>query len=496
MSGIRNVLFVIVDQLRSDALGCCGNDFVKTPALDGLAREGVLFPACTAQAAPCGPSRACLMTGTYLHRNRSTRNEVPLARARCSWGRWLRDAGYAPALIGYHDYCPHPDELPEGDPRRTRFSYHNTLPGFDTEIYHEYTSPEYRAFLEERGHGDEEIARWEKHPWDVPPEGPGERWKKSFPAVFTAEESKPRFLTDRAADYVRRKAGEGWVLNLNILPPHSPDVCPAPYHAMYSPDRMPAPCRSEEERLRGHPYHRHMICEDDEAVHRWWREQRAVYHGMVSEVDHNLGRLFDTLETTGQWDNTLIIFTADHGAYNGDHWFSEKGHYFDSSLQVPLIIRDPSPAANGTRGSTVKDPAASVDIVPTLLALLGLDIPPRVQGRSLAGYLDGSQKTPVNEAVFSEFDYSDPFHPGPDDAKKLLWIIRDTNYKYVEFADPAYDPVFFSLREDPEELNDLAGRQDSVPLMWHYSRRLLQWRMRGEDRSVTDLMAETLGAAL
>lgn len=391
MSGIRNVLFVIADQLRSDALGCCGNDFVETPALDGLAREGVLFPACTAQAAPCGPSRACLMTGTYLHRNRSTRNEVPLARARCSWGRWLRDAGYAPALIGYQDYCPHPDELPEGDPRRTGFSYHNTLPGFDTEIYHEYTSPEYRAFLKERGHGDKEIARWEEHPWDVPPEGPGERWKKSFPAVFTAEESKPRFLTDRAADYVRRKAGEGWVLNLNILPPHSPDVCPAPYHAMYSPDRIPAPWRSEEERLRGHPYHRHMICEDDEAVHRWWREQRAVYHGMVS--------------------------------------------------------------------------------------------------------LDGSQKTPVNEAVFSEFDYSDPFHPGPDDAKKLLWIIRDTNYKYVEFADPAYDPVFFSLREDPEELNDLAGRPDSVPLMWHYSRRLLQWRMRGEDRSVTDLMAETLGAA-
>ena len=492
MSDIKNVLFIIVDQLRSDALGCCGNGFVRTPALDGLAREGVLFPSCTAQAAPCGPSRACLMTGTYLHRNRSTRNEVPLANANANWGQWLRSAGYAPALIGYQDYCPHPDDLPEGDPRRMNFSYHNTLPGFDTEIYHEYTSPQYQAFLKERGHDDEEIARWEKQPWDVPPEGPGERWKKSYPAVFNAEESKPRFLIDSAADYVRRRSSEGWVLNLNILPPHTPDVCPAPYHTMYDPAQMPAPYRNEEEKLNGHPYHRRMISEDDEAVHRWWREQRAVYHGMVSEVDDNLGRLFETLKTTGQWDNTLIIFTADHGAYNGDHWFSEKGHYFDSALQVPLIIRDPGARADISRGGIINDPAASVDIVPTLLALLGLKIPRRVQGRSLSGYLHGSQKTPVNQAVFSEFDYSNPLSTHPDEAGKLLWIIRDNEYKYVEFADPAYPPILFNLRTDPQELHDISGLPDSMPIMLRCSRRLLHWRMQNEDRSATDLMAAAL----
>jgi len=496
MSEIRNILFIIADQLRPDALGCYGNDFVRTPALDGLAAEGVRFNSCTIQASPCGPSRACLMTGTYLHRNRSTRNEVPLAGAENNWGRWLRDAGREPVLIGNHDYSVDPAVLPEGDERRRTFSYANTLPGFDTELYHESFSPEYARFLADRGYPAESLDKYELRAWKVPPEGPGDRWERSFPAVYGREESETFFLVDRAVDYVRRNAGEGWTLNLNIYKPHHPEICPEPYHDMYDPARMPPPHRSEEEKTVGHPFLRRMMKCDDEGVGCRCPEQRALYHGMVSEVDDNLGRLFDTLKETGQWDHTLIIFTSDHGAYNGDHWLDDKGHYFDSALQVPLIIRDPSGCSDPSRGKVVTDLTSSVDIVPTLLELTGRDIPRVVQGQSLAGYLDGSRREPLHEAVFSEFDYSDPFHPEKGDEEKLLWVVRDHGYKYVEFADPAYPPLFFDLQEDPGELNSLADREDMIPLMWEYSRRLLRWRMRNEDRSMTDLMAETLSPAV
>lgn len=494
MSEIKNILFIISDQMRSDALGCYGNDFVKTPALDGLAAEGVRFESCIVQASPCGPSRACLMSGTYLHRNRSTRNKVPLADAENNWGAWLREAGRKPVLVGNHDYTIDPAILPEGDERCRTFAYDNTLPGFDTELYHESFSREYGEFLRRRGYPETLLGKNEMRAWKSPAGGSGERWERSYPALCSREESETHFLTGRAMDYIASCGDEPWTLNLNIYKPHHPEICPEPYHDMYDPGTMPPPHRSEEELRDGHPYLRSMMKTGDEGVVRYHREQRALYHGMVSEVDDNLGRVFDLLKETGQWDETLIIFTSDHGAYNGDHWLNDKGHYFDSAIRVPLIIRDPSARGDAARGRSVTDLVSSVDIVPTLLDLMNRPVPRVVQGDSLAGYLDGSRSGPLREAVFSEFDYSDPFRPEEEDCKKLLWIVRDQRYKYVEFADPAYDPLFFDLESDPGEMNDLAGREEAVPLMWGYSRKLLHWRMQNEDRSMTELMRETLEA--
>ncbi|MBF9018646.1 MULTISPECIES: sulfatase-like hydrolase/transferase [unclassified Oceanispirochaeta] len=493
MNRDKNILFIIVDQLRADALSCYGNRFVETPALDGLAAEGVLFKSCTIQASPCGPSRACLMTGTYLHRNRSIRNEVPLVKAGENWGAWLRETGRRPVLIGNHDYSIDPSILPEDDERRFTFSYHNTLPGFDTELYHESYSPEYEEYLVSRGYGRDDLSKKGLRAWCVPSEGSGDRWERTYPAVYEREESETFFITDRAIDFVKRNSsGEAWTLNLNIYKPHAPEICPEPYHDKYDPQEMVPPFRSEEELSHGHPYLRKMMKQDNEEVNPYWKEQRALYHGMVSEVDDNLNRLFETLKETDQWANTLIIFTSDHGAYNGDHWMNDKGHYFDSALQVPLIIRDPSGEFQCSRNTIVNDLVSSVDIVPTLLDILGMKIPARVQGRSLISYLDGTCGEPRNKSVFSEFDYSEPLKLVTGDEKRLLWIVKDRNYKYVEFADPDYRPLFFDLQTDPGELENLSEQEKMIPLMWEYSRKLLRWRMQNEDRSMTDLMAETI----
>lgn len=480
----RNVLFILADQFRADCLGAAGNDVIQTPHLDELAAEGVLFRNCYNQTAPCGPSRTCIYTSRYLCSTRSVNNLVPLRDAEENWGYALRQAGYDPGLIGYNDYTIDPALLPEGHRLLRELDYNNVMPGFERVYYHEYDSDEYFAWLGEQGYPDELLNRQAIHAPAVPDEGPGDHLPCHFPAHYSAEHSECRFVTDKARDYIRTRGdgAAGWVLSLNYIKPHPPNVNCQPYSDMYDPAAMPAPTRRPDElEDHPHPYLRAVIGDGKHRDERHLREFMACYYGMVSEVDDNLGLVFDELKATGQWDNTLIIFSSDHGEYLGDHYLVGKRHCFDGAMHTPCIIRDPQTPGGRQRHGFVE----SIDLAPTVLDWLGVPIPDRFQGRSLMDAVRDDDAFEDRAEIHYEFDYRDAARARDADTdmdQHLLWVIRDGDFKYVHFADERVPPLLFDLQDDPGEFDSLAQQPEHAATVLRYCQKLLCWRMRHEDQ--------------
>ena len=240
------------------------------------------------------------------------------------------------------------------------------------------------------------------------PKDGGDHLPLHFPAQYRAEHSEARFVTESTIDYLRAREGESWCFSLNYIKPHGPYICPEPFHAMYAPGQMPEPVRREEERANRHPYMSR--CRSDWgqtelAVESEWRELRACYYGMVTELDQCLGILFDYLRRSGQWDTTLILFSSDHGSYLGDHYLSGKPHFYDAAIRVPMIIRDPSPEADFTRGTQMDGFVEGVDIAPTICQYLGVPRHPRFQGKSMLECLRSEPGACAQERNVYEFYY-------------------------------------------------------------------------------------------
>ena len=480
-----NVLFILADQFRVDCLGHMGNDVIKTPNLDRLAREGASFTRGFNQAAPCGPSRMCIYTSRYMCSTRAVNNMTPLRDAHESLPQHLRDAGWNPGLIGYNDYTPDPQTLAADDERRTTLGYDNCLPGFERVYYHEYDSEEYFGWLREQGYAEELLSHDAIHQPDVPADGTGEHLPQHFKAKYKAEHSECAYVTDRAIDYVtERKASQerGWVLSLNYIKPHPPNICCEPYHDMYDPASMPAAARSRSELPPSHPYLVQLVL-DDLLDEQHLREYQACYYGMVTEVDDNLGRLFAALDESGQWEDTLIIFSSDHAEHLGDHFLTGKGQFFDGGMRIPYIIRDPRRSADATRGQRIDSFVEAIDSSPTIMEWLGEQIPDRFQGKSVLPVVHGQQSV-HKEQIHYEFDYRQgALSAGATDPDEhLLWVVRDENHKLVHFADPTMPPILFDLRRDPDELNDVAADPNYAETLLALTQRLLRWRMRHEDQ--------------
>lgn len=479
----RNVLFIIADQFRWDALGAAGNTVVQTPNLDMLAAEGVLFDQCFVQTAPCGPSRACIYTGRYACSHRSVQNMTPLVDAHECLPVHLSRAGYRPAIFGYNDYAVDPRLLPPDDLRAQTLSYENFLPGWHTTYFHEYDSPEYFDYLRGKHYPEHLLVRQAIHQPHVPEGWAGECLPLCFPAHYKAEDSESQFMTSKAIEFLGRQGDHAWFLNVNYIKPHPPRVCPAPYHAMYADMPVRPVMRRPSELVSDHAYMRYMHRKPQLESDKDLRDTQANYYGMISELDSGLGRLFQHLKEAGEWDSTLIIFTSDHGEYLGDHYLTDKGHFYDSGMRVPLIIRDPLATADATRGQCLDGFCESIDLAPTVLDWLDIPIPDRFQGRSLLPRLREKDERGKN-AVFYEYDFrlDCPKDVCAEPDRCLLWVVRDQDYKYVQFADSTMEPLLFDVRNDPGEFEDLSQRAIYAPLVTRYCQALLRWRMTHEDQ--------------
>jgi arylsulfatase A-like enzyme len=212
---------------------------------------------------------------------------------------------------------------------------------------------------------------------------------------------------------------------------------------------------------------------------------------MMHEVDEQIGRLIATLKDLGSYDDTLIVFTSDHGEQLGDHWMLGKSGYGDAAFHVPLIIRDPRAQADAGRGRTVTQFTESVDLMPTILECLGAAVPVACDGASLVPFLHHVPPTAWRRAVHYEFDFREVLGGGPGEALHLtmdqctLNVIRDHQYKYVHFT--ALPPLFFDLQQDAAQLHNRATDPAYTSLVLAYAQKMLSWRMQHDVRGLTGL---------
>jgi len=507
-SRIRNILFIMCDQLRRDYLGCYGHPSISTPHIDALAKRGTRFTRCYVQGPVCGPSRMSTYTGRYVTSHGSTWNFVPLSVQLPTLGEYMRDAGLRTALIGKSHVVPDLAGLRRLgiDPNSVEGRYlanggfepiarHDgiVLDSFLARGPHPYNTylhsksyPGFNAWHDWANSGQDEQGKLQS----------GWRLRNSgYAARVRAEDSETAWTTDQAIDYIQTQGDKPWCLHVSYIKPHWPYIAPEPYHAMYGRSDIKAPVRSPAERTDAHPVY---------AAFREHLESRTfsteevretvipAYMGLVSEIDANLGRLMQAMTDAGRMDDTLIVFTSDHGDLLGDHWLGEKEMFYEPSAGVPLIVCDPR---SPLRGLVNDSPVEAIDLIPTFLDALGQ--PPdqqRLEGMSLLPLVHGSTAR-LKDAAFSELDYA--FYParaalglGPNSARAVM--VCEARWKYVFYL--GFPPQLFDLVNDPDELVDQGQNAAYAAVRASLHDRLVAWmahrrnRATMADSSVDDLL--------
>ncbi|MCB1692140.1 MAG: alkaline phosphatase family protein [Pseudomonadales bacterium] len=489
----RNILFITADQWRAECLSCLGHQ-VRTPNLDALAAEGVLFTQHYANAVPCGPSRASLHTGMYLQNHRSGTNGTPLDARHDNWAKQVRSHGYDPVLFGYTDTANDPREFDADDPILK--SYEGPLPGIRPVVQMGTFPDAWADWLGAQGYEIPE-PNWRFYTEKQPVPEYEEGGPVPAPLAIPADLHDTHFMVDRVIDFID-SADDGFCVHLSLLRPHPPWVAPEPYNSLYPPETLADFVRADSIADEGkqHPWLAYALrgrrAAAPEDVRKLTR-LKASYFGLMTEVDTNLGRLFDHLKANGHWDNTLIVFTSDHGEQIGDHWLIGKMGYFDQSYHIPLIVRDPDSRADRTRGSRMDEFTENVDIMPTMLSWLEIDVPVQCDGQSLVpamrtGSFGPSWRTEAHwEYDFRNVTDGEPLERelGLTQHQCTLNVIRGKDYKYVHFT--RLPPLFFDLQRDPEERVNQAPNPDYLPLVLEYSQKMLSWRMNHDEQTLTHL---------
>lgn len=504
-----NVLFICADQWRADCIGALGHPHVRTPNLDALIAEGVLFRNHFGQCTPCGPSRTSLLTGLYLMNHRSGRNGTPLDARHTNVALEARKRGYEPALFGYTDTSVDPRGKDANDPALQGYD-EGVMPGFVAPVHMSEEMAPWVGDLMAKGYdlpnGRADVFR-PRPDFDLPPD----RGYRYIPAAFTAEDSDSAFLTDRFIQWHRSRRRRPWFAHVVFLRPHPPLIAPEPYNAMVHPADVAMPHRAAtpEDESAQHPflklkidayrrpgsYEEHSPIAPATAPDLEIRQMMATYYGLIAEVDFHLGRIVAHLKRTGEYDRTLIVVTSDHAEMLGEHYLWSKEVYFDQAFRVPLVIRDPRPHA--ARGRQVERLTEAIDVAPTIIERIGGTVPRAMDGRSLMPFLDGRKPPDWRTEVFFEHDFREVVSQGPETALGITSdeccyaVIRDEDYKYVHFA--ALPPLLFDMRADPHESTNLATDPAMQAVVLRYAQRLLTWRLTANDRTLTNMALTAAG---
>ena len=511
-----NIILITADQWRGDCLGAVGHPTLKTPNLDALAADAVLFRNHYCATAPCSPARATLYTGLYQMNHRVVRNGAPLADGFDTLAKAGRRAGYKPTLFGYTDTALDPRSLAPDDPALT--TYENVLPGMEVGQALPEDDKPWLTWLKTRGH--DVASRFEAH---TPPMEPGER-VSMLPPCYGADETPTAFLLEKMEDWLDEQQGEDapFFAHLSFIRPHPPFVVPEPYNSMYASeaaqDAAPAfdrhPCATAE--AASHPFADLMMQHNGLSSFLTYDEDgnpnpkgrvkdlsahdisriRALYLGMISEVDTAIGRLVASLKARGLWENTVFIFTSDHAEMMGDHWMLGKGGFHASSYHIPLIIRTP----DGGRGETVSAFTSSADIFPTLLEILGDEAINALDGTSLMEHVCGNPVSGWRDAAFYEFDFRAQRAGSAELKARMrqedcsLAVLRDDAFHYVHI--PGFPALLFDLQKDPQCLNNVAEDEAYLRTRLIYAEKLLDLRARHMDETLARILMTPQGTVI
>jgi arylsulfatase A-like enzyme len=441
-----NVLLITNDQHRADCLGAAGNRVIRTPNLDRLAREGVLFESNFVQCPQCVPSRSAIHTGRYPHVNRTPGNQYRLPDTEETLAAVLNRHGYVTAAVGDEPFAPT-----------------NAMGGFQ-KLYS--SDPDYKAYLAKAGWG----TRAAEHQ---------ERLKTGFqahPAPWPEELDETAFFARRAIDFLKENRDRPFFLHVNFRRPHHPFDPPAPFDRMYDGADFPASHTRKGEMDNKPPSHRKSLENTAGFDLRTMTEKdlqriKSYYYGMISLNDLYIGRMLDAMASLGLADRTVVVNTADHGEMLGDHGLLFKaGYMYDEVLRAPLIMRAPGKLPAGKRIAGMTE---GVDIMPTILELLGIPPSERVQGRSLIPMVEGKQ--PGREEVHSEFPTTK--------------VVRTADWKLVHYVRASYGELY-NLREDPHELRNLYDDPEYAKAKAEMKSRLADWLVETEDPVLKPVQAQ------
>lgn len=492
MTKIKNILFIMCDQLRADYLGCTGHPTIKTPNIDRLAEKGVVFSNAFVQAPVCGSSRMCFYTGRYMFSHGATYNGVPLNIGQPTLGDHMRELGVRTGLIGKTHMSPDRANMTRlGIDATSTTGVLASQCGFEPWERDDGLHPDqltddnlsYNQYLNSKGYEG-------SNPWHTAANsgvdengGLQSGWflrNAHLKAVVDKEHSETAYMTDRTMEKITELGDTPWCLHLSYIKPHWPYIAPAPYHNMYSADDVLPANRSDAEKQSPHPVVNAFMAHEESLNFSDPEKRQHVipaYMGLISEIDDNIGRLMTFLKQSGKDKETLIVLTSDHGDYLGDHWLGEKELFHEESVRVPLIISNPDPAFDRSRGTVCAELVEAIDLIPTFIDTMGgAEKPHLLEGKSLTPLLRGEKPVDWRTAAFSEVDYAWrgarlSLNLMPD--KTRGYMMRTHEWKYVSFD--GFAPQLFNLKEDPNELNDLGPAKANADLCAQFERDINSW---------------------
>ena len=437
-SGKPNILFIISDDLTSTALSCYGNKVSHTPNIDRLAAQGTRFTSAFCNATYCGPSRASFMSGYYPHATGvlGYTSPRPAIGERATWAQHFKNAGYYTARVSK--------------------IYHMGVPGG----------------IEDGGDGADDPASWtEKF------NSPGPEWKA--PGVGETLEGNPdgkkpvvggnTFVVveadgddlvhsdgrtaAKAVELLGQHADKPFFLAVGFVRPHVPFVAPKQYYEPYLPyDKMPLPPKIsgdwDDIPKAGINYKTSVNMKMDER-----RQRKAVggYYASVAYMDAQVGKVLAALEKTGQADNTIVIFTSDHGYHLGEHDFWAKVSLRDESAKVPLIIKVP-----GKKPAVCHSFAELIDLYPTISKLCGLEVPARLQGKDISRMFDDPNHQ-VREAAFCVAPMRNGF------------LLREDQWAYIQYGEDASKGIeLFDMKKDPQQYTNLSEKPEFAAVVANF----------------------------
>jgi len=419
--GQPNVLLIVSDQHRLDCVGASGDYPVSTPHLDQLARDGAWFTSAYTPIPLCTPARQALLTGLRAESTGGLWNYdlgsriAPLDPHEYAWPRELKSAGYTSRYIG--KWHVNPEHGPEA------FGYDSWIP---LDAYDRW--------------------RAERYPGSPLPDD----WFGSVDTVPTAD-SRTHWMADRAAEFITAAPADApWHLRLDFLEPHLPCLPSPEFAARYPASSVPQ-WRDFADELIGKPYiQRQQLLNWGVEGWTWddWAPIVARYYAIIAQLDDAIGKVLAALDATGQANDTLVIYTTDHGDLGGSHGMMDK-HYvmYDAVVRVPLALRWPNRIPAGTR--TDYFAYNMLDLPPTIASATGIPGPPRVHGTDL---FDGDE-TLVPSAGIAGREHVVTTYNGQQFGLFTQRMIRTRSWKYV--WNPTDVDELYDLENDAEELHNL-----------------------------------------
>ena len=455
-----NILFLLGDQHRFDAIGCNGAKVCRTPALDALAATGTRFTNAYTPIALCSPARGSLITGLYPHNhgqlaNTGNFNSVfdKVILDKIGYPELLGNAGYSVNYVG---------------------KWHLPNAG-NKEFWHLdewHTEGQYMQELNRRGiNGDRalEVQRLE--------------WGGNAPfcgrAMLAAKDQQEYWAADRTIDLLEKNAGSGkpFMIFSSFFGPHFPYAVPAPYDTLYDPDQVDR-WPNFDETFEGKPLIQQKEMLRWNASHLTWKDWQKViahYWGYVTFIDDQIARILDKLKQLGLAENTVVVYSADHGDMLGSHRLFNKGMVmYDEIFHIPLIVRWPGVTQPG---STCASFANLVDLMPTMLEVGGVAVPSGLDGRSIVPLLKGQAPEDWPDDVYAEYH-------GYESALCTQRMVRTGSWKYI--YNPCFEDELYDVISDPGELQNLAGKLGYKHVLRRMKERMVKWLVSTRDTIVED----------